>query len=48
MKTYKIIQVIPLKNTLVILDPDDGSIQYYKLHSQDKASDYKINETVTV
>ena len=48
MKTYKIIDIIPMKNTLVLQDLDDGSTQYYTLHSQDKTSNYKIGESVTV
>lgn len=48
MKTYKIIAIVNLKNMLILQDPDDGSIQYYNLHSQDKASRYIVGQEVTV
>lgn len=48
MKTYKIINIIHMKNTLVLEDPDNFSIQYYKLHSSDSTSKYKIGTKLSI
>jgi len=46
MKNFKIIDRIPLKNTLVLSDKNNRSIKYLKLQYQDKVSNYTIGKNI--